>query len=84
MTKRKRPLSHTWSRVLTHLARFDDGISEDSLIDLLGDTYAERDSVKGALSQMFFNDVKYYERHPDDSSKIRITEAGRTALIEGD
>lgn len=84
MTKRKRPLSHTWSVVLTRLSGYEDGVKEQDLIELLGDTYAERDAVKGALSQMFFNDMKYYERHPDDRTKIRITEAGRKALIEGD
>lgn len=81
-----RKLSFAWQTTLRALDRYgDEGIASDKFIEMMGDPDAGgyRNHAKDVLSQMFFKGVGYYEHHPDDQSKIRITAKGRDALEHG-
>lgn len=83
----RRKLSFAWQTILRALDRYgDEGVIEDTFIAVMGDPDAGgyRNHAKDVLSQMFFTGVEYYERHPDDRSKIRITAKGKDALEHGE
>lgn len=76
-------LSYEWRTVLKKLDEYgQNGVNEDAFISLMGDSdVGSRNPAKAALDQMFFTHVGYYERHPLDRERIRITIKGREALV---
>ena len=85
-TPKRRKLSFAWQTILRALDRYgDEGVVKGAFIEMMGDPDAGgyRNHAKDTLNQMFFTGVEYYERHPDDRSKIRITAKGKDALEHG-
>tara|TARA_Y100000310_G_scaffold211266_1_gene212024 strand:- start:5974 stop:6234 length:261 start_codon:yes stop_codon:yes gene_type:complete len=81
----RRKLSWGWQTTLRALDHYGEGgIDEHAFTTLVGEAdVGFSNFAKDALDQMFFTNAGYYERHPDDRSKIRITTKGKDALEHG-
>ena len=77
-----RKLSYQWRTILGKLAEHGlDGVDENAFVTLMGEGEIGRHNpARTGLNQMYFSGVSYWEYHPSDAARIRITSEGREAL----